>query len=132
MIIEIKPLVKPIEKSSFFINGHYLAKYKSGNTFVCDAMDLLKHELKSASGDVLSLPWQKAIKEIKKNTAYSEYTLKQEGVVLLNDIYEALGSFELIFIEEGKIRVADHSEKFRIKDIDAGFLVKINSIIVVY
>lgn len=132
MIIEIKPLAKPIEKSSFFINGHYLAKDKSGNTFVCAAMDLLKHELKSDSGDVLSLSWQKAIKEIKKGAAHSEYTLKQEGVALLDDIYETFGSFELIFIEEGKMRVIDHSEKVRIEDIDVGFLVKINSMIVVY
>lgn len=70
------------------------------NAFVCAATDLLKHELKSIFGDVLNLTWHKAMKEIKKGTAYSEYALKQESAALLKDIHRYYGAFELTFFEE--------------------------------
>lgn len=100
MIIKTKPLNGYVADTSFFVNGHYLAKDKKNNAFVCAATDLLKHELKSIFGDVLNLTWHKAIKEIKKGTAYSEYALKQESAALLKDIHRYYGAFELTFFEE--------------------------------
>lgn len=112
-----------------FCKWSLLGKRQKNNAFVCAATDLLKHELKSIFGDVLNLTWHKAIKEIKKGTAYSEYTLKQESVALLKDIHRYYGAFELTFFEESKKTLIYQSKELNIKDIDMNYPIKMNSAI---
>lgn len=78
---------------------------------------------------MLNLTWHKAIKEIKKGTAYSEYTLKQESVALLKDIHRYYGAFELTFFEESKKTLIYQSKELNIKDIDMNYPIKMNSAI---
>lgn len=112
-----------------FCKWSLLGKRQKNSAFVCAATDLLKHELKSIFGDVLNLTWHKAIKEIKKGTAYSEYTLKQESVALLKDIHRYYGAFELTFFEESKKTLIYQSKELNIKDIDMNYPIKMNSAI---